>query len=234
MAHPHHQLRLPSIRRAGCWALTLVCLGLSGCFTQFEEYRQVAPPTRPPGAESIPEGPAPAVFPLLPGARFDYEARFGLGADLFSGEAIVSVLDAWQQDGTQIQHLSVISRYFGQERREVYRFVRRGDRIGLFEKFPPDQITFFLPTELAVGQEWPVVTGEGPGKAWVEALETVQVPAGTFEDTWRVRYVNPGARTDVTLWLAPHVGLVQADVAMPINVLPLRGRLKLRERALPL
>lgn len=231
MAPTHHQPRASFLRRAGRWALTLACLTATGCFSQFEEYRQVAVPMRPAGAESIPEGPPPEVFPLLPGARFDYEARFGLGADLFSGEAIVSVLDAWQTGGQQEQQLSVVSRYFGQERREVYRFVRTDDRIGLYEKHPPDQITFFLPTALSVGQRWPVITGEGPGTAWVEAQEAVEVPAGAFPEALRVRYVNPGAKTDVTLWLAPAVGLVQADVAMQVNVLPLRGRLKLRERA---
>lgn len=221
----------PSVpKRGGWWALTLVCLLTAGCFTRFEEFRQVAAPARPPGARPVPAGPAPAVFPLVPGARFDYEARFGLGAGLFSGEAVVSVLDAWIEGDRQVQQLSVVSRYFGTERREVYRFVREGGRIGLYEKHPPDAITFFLPTTLEAGQRWPVMTGEGPGEAWVEAVEPVEVPAGSFEKTWRVRYVNPGAETDVTLWLAPKVGLVQADVGMRVNVLPLRGMLKLRER----
>ena len=216
------------------WGLAACAAALlsAGCFNQFEEYKQTTPPSRPPGAVAVPAGPPPAVFPLVPGSRYEYAARFGLGASgPFSGAAIISVIDAWQLGDRRIEEVRVVSQYFGQTRRDPYTFVRTSEWIGLFEKFPPDKVTFFMPTSLADQQVWAVETGEGTGQAKVEAIESVTVPAGRFERTWRVRYLNPGAQTDVTLWLAPAIGLVKAEVAMQANLLPLRGTLVL-EKAL--
>lgn len=221
------------MRHARPIAAALVLLS-TGCFQQFEEFEQTQLPVRPPGATALPPGPAPEVFPLSVGSRFEYGARFGLGTGMFSGRAVVSVVDAWAEGTARIDQVRVQSSYFGQTRREAYRFVRTPEWIGLTEKYPPDQVTNFMPTALAVEQAWEVVTGEGKGQARVEAREDVAVPAGTFKDTYRVRYVNPGARTDMTLWMAPHVGLVKADVSMWVNVLPLRGSLALERHDRPL
>jgi hypothetical protein len=218
------------------WGLGALALGLlaTGCFNQFEEYRQTTPPARPPGAVAVPPGPPSEVFPLMPGSRYEYAARFGLGASgPFQGDAVISVIDAWQLGDRRIDEVRVVSRYFGQTRRDPYRFVRTTDWIGLFEKYPPDQVTFFMPTSLEAGKAWAVETGEGTGRANVEAIEPVKVPAGTFNQTWRVRYINPGANTDMTLWLAPRLGLVKATVAMQANLLPLRGTLELQRVDLP-
>lgn len=205
----------------------VAALSLSGCFDRYEEYRQTAVPSRPPGAVSVTPGPTAEVFPLEAGSRYDYRARFGLGTGLFSGSAVVSVLDAWRLGDREEQVTRVSATYFGTTRVDPYVFVRTADRIGLYEKYPPDKITFFLPTTLAAGQQWAVETGEGTGQAAVEAIEAVAVPAGTFEGTYRVRYLNPGAKTNVTFWFAPAIGLVKADVQMQVNVLPLRGVLEL-------
>lgn len=204
-------------------------LFVAGCFNQYDEYRQLALPSRPPGSVSVPEGPVPEVFPLVAGTRYEYGARFGLGEGQFTGRAIVSVMDAWRLDGREEQAVRVVASYFGQTRVDPYVFVRSVDRIGLYEKYPPDQVTFFLPTRLSAGQRWPVVTGEGTGEAVVEAIEDVTVPAGTFNGTHRVRYLNPGASTDVTFWFAPRIGMVRADVKMKLNLLPLRGTLALEQ-----
>jgi hypothetical protein len=210
-------------------------LASTGCFSQFEDYRQTTPPARPADAEPIPPGPVPEVFPLVPGSRYEYGARFGLGASgPFSGEAIISVIDAWKLGDRQLSEVRVVSRYFGQTRRDPYTFVRTGEWIGLFEKFPPDKVTFFMPTTLEDQKAWAVETGEGTGQARVEAVETVKVPAGTYARSYRVRYINPGASTDMTLWLAPQVGLVKAEVAMQANLLPLRGTLELTRADRPL
>ncbi len=207
----------------------------SGCFQAFEDYRQLAVPSRPPGASAVPVGPPAEVFPLVRGSRFDYAARFGLGMDgPFTGEAIVSVIDAWAQDGRETAAVRVLSRYFGRERVEPYVFVRDAAMIGLFEKHPPDVITWFMPTTMPADGRWAVKTGEGTGEAFVEAIEpTVKVPAGLFADVRRVRYLNPAARTDITLWMAPRVGLVRARVDMVISVLTLKGTLELARYRLP-
>ena len=209
---------------------------LPGCFQAFEDYRQLAMPTRPPGATAVavPERP-PEVFPLVPGSRFEYAARFGLGADgPFTGEAIVSVLDAWTLGGRESAAVRVASRYFGRERVEPYVFVRDAAMIGLFEKHPPDKITWFMPPALPADGRWKVETGEGMGEAYVEAIEPeVNVPAGAFKDVRRVRYANPGAKTDITLWMAPRVGLVRAKVDMIISVLTLKGTLELKGFRIP-
>ena len=212
------------------------CLtGLSGCFQAFEDYRQLAMPSRPPGAEGVKVGPPAEVFPLVPGARFDYVAHFGLGTEgPFTGEAVVSVLDAWRLGDRQHEAVRVVSRYFGRERIEPYVFVRDEALIGLFEKAPPDTITWFMPTHLEAGAEWDVQTGEGAGSAEVEAVEpSLTVPAGSFKGVQRVRYRNAGAKTDITLWLAPHLGLVKARVEMIVSVLPLRGTLELSRFRVP-
>jgi hypothetical protein len=208
---------------------------LAGCFQAFEDYRQLAVPARPPGASPVPPGPPAEVFPLPAGARFDYAARFGLGADgPFTGEAIVSVLDAWTEKGRESAAVRVVSRYFGRERVEPYVFVRDAAMIGLFEKHPPDKITWFMPPSLPADAAWKVETGEGTGEARVEAIEaSVAVPAGTFRDVRRVRYANPGARTDITLWMAPRVGLVRAKVDMIVSVLTIKGTLELARYRLP-
>ncbi|HEY9720448.1 MAG TPA: hypothetical protein V6D47_00430, partial [Oscillatoriaceae cyanobacterium] len=217
----------------------LVVLGLftallSGCFQHFEEFRQLAPPVRPSGATEVPPGPLPEVFPLRPGARYDYDAHFGLGAGIFSGSASLSVVDAYQLGDREIDTIELISRYFGRSRHDPYRFVRQGGWIGLFEKAPPDKVTFFMPDHLAAGMAWDVLTGEGKGHAAVEALDDVRVKAGDFPNTPRLHYVNPSAGEDITLWLAPHVGLVQADVRMTVDLLPLVGRLSLAAYQAPL
>ena len=192
-------------------------------------------PTRPAGASPVPVREPAEVFPLVPGSRYDYAARFGLGADgPFTGEAIVSVLDAWEQDGRESAAVRVLSRYFGTTRVEPYVFVRDARMIGLFEKHPPDKITWFMPPDLPADGRWRVETGEGVGEAQVEAIEpTVTVPVGTFTDVRRVRYVNAGARTDLTLWLAPRVGLVRAQVNMVVSVLTLKGTLELTRYRIP-
>jgi hypothetical protein len=213
--------------------MLVVALLLGGCFSHFEEYRQIAPQPRPAGAQNLQAGPVLDVFPLLTGARFDYDAHFGLGTGMFSGEAIISVVDAWRLGNREEEAVRVVSRYFGAQRVDPYTFVREPGWIGLFEKYPPDKVTFFMPTTLVKDQSWPIVTGEGTGLATVEAIEPLTVPAGTFEGTYRVHYVNSSANTDLTLWLAPRVGLIKADVAMQVNVLPLRGSLELRSYALP-
>lgn len=215
-------------------ALALVMALAGGCFQHFEEFRQLAPPTRPSGAVLVAPGPAPEVFPLQPGSRYDYVARFGLGAGMFTGSASLSVLDAYTLGDREIDAVEVTSRYFGRTRRDPYRFVRQGGWIGLFEKWPPDKVTFFMPDHLAAGEHWQVQTGEGTGQAAIEALETVTVPAGTYTDVARLHYLNPAVGEDITLWLAPHVGLVKADVGMRVSVLPLRGILELAHAELPL
>ena len=53
------------------------------------------------------------------------------------------------------------------------------------------------------------------------------MPAGAFKESYRVRYENPGAATDVVFWFVPHIGMVRADVAMTVSLLPLRGTLEL-------
>lgn len=208
---------------------------LSGCFQAFEEYRQLAIPSRPPGASPVPVGPPPAVFPLVRGSRYDYAARFGLGADgPFTGEAIVSVVDVWRQEGRESAAVRVVSRYFGRERVEPYVFVRDDAMIGLFEKHPPDVITWFMPPALQADRRWEVRTGEGTGEAYVEAIEPeVKVPAGPFQGVQRVRYKNPGAKTDITLWMAPRVGLVRARVDMVVSVLTIKGTLELAKYRIP-
>lgn len=216
------------------FGLCTLGLLLAGCFQQFEEYRQATPPTRPPGAVELSPGPAPEVFPLRPGARYDYVAHFGLGAGFFTGDAALSVLDAYQTGSREIDEVRVVSHYFGRTRRDPYRFVRENGWVGLLEKYPPDKVTFFMPTQLTEGQHWHVETGEGPGEAEVEAIESLRVPAGTFAETYRVRYRNTGASTDITLWLAPQVGLVKADVQIRVSLLPLRGVLELSHRVAPL
>lgn len=207
----------------------LLALTTAGCFQEFEAYRQLAMPSRPPGAMAVPVGKPADVFPLERGSRYDYAAHFGLGAaGPFAGEAIVSVLDVWQQGDRRHEVVSVVSRYFGRERVDPYVFVRDGAMIGLFEKDPPDKVTWFMPPALPADAAWDVATGEGTGQARVEAIEpTFAVPAGTYKDVRRVRYQNPGARTDIRLWMAPKVGLVRADVEMLIGPLVLKGRLDL-------
>lgn len=206
----------------------------TGCFGQFEEYRQTTPPTPPAGAVPLQAGVPPEIFPLEPGSRYEYAAHFGLGTSgPFAGDAVVSVVQAWQQGDRRLEEVRTVSHYFGQTRRDPYTFVRTGEWIGLFEKWPPDKVTFFMPTSLEAGKTWKVETGEGTGNAAVEAVETLKVPAGTYEGVYRVRYKNPGAKTDMTLWLAPKVGLVRADIAMQANLLPLRGSLLLQHVDLP-
>lgn len=224
--------RIPHV--PALWAGILSLLLLPGCFQAFEEYRQLAMPSRPPGASPAPLEAAD-VFPLVRGSRLDYAARFGLGADgPFTGEAIVSVVDAWTLGGRESAAVRVVSRYFGRERVEPYVFVREGGMIGLFEKHPPDLITWFMPTALPADARWEVKTGEGTGQAFVEAVEPeVKVPAGAFKDVRRVRYANPGARTDITLWMAPKVGLVRARVDMVVSVLTLKGTLELAKYRIP-
>lgn len=223
------RLRAPALLWAG-----LLLLPLAGCFQAFEEYRQLAMPSRPPGASPAPLEAA-EVFPLVRGSRLDYAARFGLGADgPFTGEAIVSVVDAWTLGGRESAAVRVVSRYFGRERVEPYVFVREAGMIGLFEKHPPDLITWFMPTALPADARWDVKTGEGTGQAYVEAIEPeVKVPAGAFKDVRRVRYANPGAKTDITLWMAPKVGLVRARVEMVVTVLTLKGTLELARYRIP-
>lgn len=231
----------------------LLALTTLGCFQEFESYRQLAMPSRPPGAVTVAVGPPADVFPLERGSRYDYAAHFGLGAaGPFTGEAIVSVLDVWRQGEdrrepriAERRHevVSVVSRYFGRERVDPYVFVRDAaltegqggtPMIGLFEKAPPDKITWFMPPALPADAAWEVATGEGTGQARVEAIEpTLIVPAGTYRDVRRVRYSNPGARTEIVLWLAPKVGLVRADVEMLVGPLSLKGRLDLTRVRIP-
>jgi hypothetical protein len=207
-----------------------LALLLTGCFEQGEEFRQLAPPSLPPGAVAVSPGPPPEVFPLQPGARLDYAAKFGLGGNgPFMGSAAFSVVGAWEVEGRTIARVGVQSRYFGRTRRDIYVFTRDANWIGLFEKDPPDKVTRFLPTHMALHQRWDVATGEGTGKAEVVAIEDVTVPAGTFKACDRVHYVNAANQTDITLWLAPRQGLVQADVAMRLGPVPLNGRLELEQ-----
>lgn len=224
-------LRIPALQ-----AGILSALLLAGCFQTFEDYRQLAMPVRPAGASPVPvPATPPEVFPLVRGSRFDYAARFGLGADgPFTGEAIVSVVDAWTQGGRESAAVRVVSRYFGRERVEPYEFVRGTSMIGLFEKHPPDKITWFMPPVLAPDDRWKVETGEGLGEAYVEGLEAeVTVPAGVFRNVPRVRYTNMGAQTDITLWMAPRVGLLRARVEMVVSVLTLKGTLELTRYRIP-
>lgn len=220
-------------RAAARLAAACLLTTVTGCFQQFEEYRQLALPARPAGAVTTPAGPPDEVFPLQVGGRYDYAARFGLGTGMFSGTAVISVVDSWLLGNRRVDQAMVVSSYFGRTRRDPYAFVREPHWIGLFEKDPPDKVTFFMPTRLQLDQRWEVVTGEGTGQAHVEAIEPVQVPAGRFPATWRVRYINAGAHTDMTLWLAPRVGLVKAEVLMYISLLPLRGTLTLAHREAP-
>lgn len=182
----------------------------------------------------MPPGAMPEAFPLAPGGRYDYVAHFGLGGGFFEGAAEVGVVDAWRLGARDTVEVRVTSRYFNRTRTDAYTFVRTADWVGLTEKFPPDKVTFFLPTRLTADAAWQVETGEGTGTARVEAIEEVKVPAGRFSGTYRVRYLNPGANTDMTLWFAPGVGLVKADVGVRVNVLPLRGVLELEHFAKPL
>jgi hypothetical protein len=183
---------------------------------------------------AVSPGPLEAVFPLPAGARLDYTARFGLGGNgPFTGGAAFSVVGAWSVGGRLISRVGVQSTYFGRTRRDIYVFTREGGWIGMFEQAPPDKVTRFMPTQLALHQRWDVETGEGTGQAEVEAVEDVTVPAGRFKDCWRVRYLNPANQTDMTLWMAPRQGLVQADVAMHLGPVPLNGRLQLDHFTLP-
>lgn len=210
----------------------VLVLSLSGCFTAFESYEQLAPPERPADARPV-TGPPAAALPLRPGTRLDYRARFGLGAGFFTGSATVSVTDAWSEpNGREVSAVSVVSRYFGRERRERYRFVREAGRLGLVEPHPQPHVTWFLPEELEAGARLRVETGEGPGTAVVEAVDQrVSVPAGTFPDAARVRFEAETTPTRLTLWLVPRVGLVAADVAMNVGLLPLVARLELEAKA---
>lgn len=217
--------------RAG---LLLAFLLAAGCFDQGEEFAQLEHLPVPSGAVPVPAGSPAEVFPLEPGARFDYAARFGLGAGQFDGEAILSVTGAWQQGERRIIATTLRSRYFGHTRADRYVFTRDADWLGLFEKDPPDKVTRFMPNHLAKGDTWPVATGEGTGTATVEAIEDVRVPAGTYPACARVRYLNPQRHTDMALWLAPHVGLVKADVQIRVGPLPLRGTLTLTRAWAPL
>lgn len=211
-----------------------LALLLAGCFEQGEEFRQLAPPSLPPGAVAVSPGPPEEVFPLQPGARLDYAAKFGLGGNgPFTGSAAFSVVGLWRTGERQIARVGVQSTYFGRTRRDIYVFTREDGWIGLFEKDPPDKVTRFLPTQLALHQRWDVATGEGTGQAEVVAVEDVVVPAGTFKACDRVHYVNPANQTDITLWLAPHQGLVQADVVIKLGPVPLNGRLQLEHLAVP-
>ncbi|MDB5097615.1 MAG: hypothetical protein JWM80_2036 [Cyanobacteria bacterium RYN_339] len=201
---------------------------LAGCFDQGQEFQQLAPPSLPPGAVAVLAGPPDDVFPLQAGARYDYAAKFGLGGNgPFTGAAAFSVVGAWRVGERTIARVGVQSTYFGRTRRDIYVFTREAGWIGLFEKDPPDKVTLFMPTRLEGHGPWDVATGEGTGRAEVEATEAVTVPAGTFAGCKRIRYRNEGVQTTMTLWMAPRVGLVQADVAMQIGPVPLNGRLQL-------
>jgi hypothetical protein len=198
---------------------------------QGEEFRQLAPPSLPPGARPVATGPAAEVFPLQPGTRYEYEVNFGLGTNgPFAGTAVLGVTGAWQVETRVVTRVAVESRYFGRTRRDVYMFTRDADWIGMFEKAPPDKITAFMPTSLEAGRTWQVATGEGTGEAELLGREA----AAGYQNCYKVHYVNPGANTDMTLWLAPRVGLVQADVTMRVSGLPLRGTLKLARLDRPL
>jgi hypothetical protein len=207
---------------AACFAV-----GTTGCFDQGAEFQQLAPPSLPPGATRAPDAPIPEIFPLSPGARLEYAARFGLGGGQFEGQAILSVLDAWVVGPRLVTSVGITSSYFGRTRQDRYGFVREGQWLGLFEKAPPDKLTLFMPTHLKVGDAWEVATGEGTGRATVEAQEDVAVPAGHYRACYRVHYVNDAVATNVLLWLAPYVGLVKATVAIRIGPLPLSGSLTL-------
>jgi hypothetical protein len=211
-----------------------LALLLAGCFEQGEEFRQLAPPSLPPGAVAVSPGPPEEVFPLQPGTRLDYSAKFGLGGNgPFTGSAAFSVVGLWRTGERRIARVGVQSTYFGRTRRDIYVFTREEDWIGLFEKDPPDLVTRFLPTHLKLGQRWDVATGEGTGQAEVTAVEDVTVPAGTFKHCNRVHYVNAANQTDITLWFAPYLALVQADVVIKLGPVPLNGRLQLEHLAAP-
>lgn len=207
---------------------------LSGCLGKFEGYDQTGPAPRPSGAVALPaDAPSPETFPLRPGDRLRYRARFGLGAGLFTGEATVGVTDAWLgPDGREWSAVSVLSRYLGQTRQARYAFAREPGRIGLLEAEPAPHLTWFLPDPPALGAALRIETGEGPGTVVVEAVgERVQVPVGSFSEAARVRFTAETTPTRVTLWLVPRVGMVAAEVAMRVGLLPLVARLELVERA---
>lgn len=86
-------------------------------------------------------------------------------------------------------------------------------------RFDPPELTVALPLE--VGRRWeyrtPVLSRSSRGwdqvEGAVEALEPVQVPAGTF-DAYRIRLARRdswGSVMDSVIWLDPRVGVVMAD-----------------------
>lgn len=205
--------------------------GLAGCFSEGDEFRQLAVATPPPGGRPAPvESPA-EVFPLVPGARYDYAASFGLGGGQFSGTASLSVLDAWQTPSGLVTHVGLVSSYLGRTRHDMYAFRRARGWIGMFEKWPPDTVTDFLPVAFSGGDRWAVRTGEGTGSAWLDGREDLVVPAGRYAACYRVRYQNPANATDITFWFAPYVGLVKARVGLRLGPLPLQGEMALTHAA---
>ena len=225
----------PGAGRIGRGAL-LAAVFAGGCFDKLEEYRQLAPPPRPAGAHGVAPVPNQHVFPLLAGARYDYDAHFGLGGPrMFDGSATLSVLDAYAVGGREVDQVGLVSRYMGRTRRDLYTFVQEDGWVGLAERGPDQPVTAFLPDLPTTGQRWVVHTGEGSGDAVLEGREDVTVPAGTFKGCYRVGYLNAKARTRMTLWLAAGTGLVRARVDMVLwPAIPLAGELELARFARPL
>ena len=200
-------------------------MALTGCFGRFEGAPSTSLATRPPDAQPVPKGPPAEVMPLQPGARYEYAARYGIGAGQLSGQAVLSVLDAWRQGDSETARVAVVSSYAGRVRHDEYLFVREGGWIGLRERPAPAPPTAFLPEQLVGAAPWSVHTGEGTGTATLEGREDLQLATGRFKGCYRVRYHNAGNGTDWVLWLAPAVGLVQADVNMQLGPLPLAAHL---------
>lgn len=158
----------------------------------------LAPAAAAPVPKHLMTTSPPIYFPTAAGAEWVYENR----RPLF-------VSDVRSRDGVTV--VTVMGRAnTGPFVHEVIEIAKAGlfrTRSGN-SKFDPPVV--LLRTPLKVGNEWTYAYDETNVVVTIAAVETVEVPAGTFE-CLRVEavFTTAGTETKYVEWYAPNVGLVR-------------------------
>lgn len=154
-------------------------------------------------------------FPLMPGAvrvMKVYEHRV-VGKDT-SRESTVRVSEVVKglKDVPRVGRVWVVEAPLDSGRSTVYFFLRSRDTI--FKIVPgrggtPERI-LYLPLPLTVGKSW-FDSDARREQSTVVAQESVTVPAGTFQNCYRIETKSQKVDFHQTVWLLPGLGVVRRE-----------------------
>jgi hypothetical protein len=193
-----------------------------------------------------------AILPFKTGDTLEYVGSYGIGgADVFQFKAAISVKDASETEAKRKETVRVAASYGNGSYDSIETFTRNtswitaaltdgSGNVGQHYKL--------FPASLSSGKEWKVsyidalpFDQELPtGTAKVEAIESIAVSAGEFKDCYKIHYSDSEqTQSDITIWIAPGVGIVRANVKMQVplfnwpvvTLLPVSGHLELARRS---